>query len=64
MHSFWGVSKDRDVVDETYVIKMIAVVGIFTAVFLVLAHLQTMTDTLILPSRREDPQQSVDKDIE
>jgi len=35
-----------------------------TAVFLVLANLQTMTDPLILPSRREHPQQSVDKDNE
>jgi len=30
----------------------------------VLADLQTMTDPMILPSRREHPQQSVDKDIE
>ena len=36
-HSFWGLSKNRDVVDETYVIKLIAVVGILTAVILVLA---------------------------
>jgi len=40
------------------------VVGVLTAVILVLANLQTMTDPLILPSRREHPQQSVDKDIE
>ena len=43
---------------------MIAVVGVLTAVILVLANLQTMADLLILPSRREHPQQSVDKDIE
>ena len=66
MHSFWGLSKDRDVVDETYAIKLIAVVGILTTVrgFLVLANLQTMADTLILPSRREHPQQSIDTNIE
>ena len=63
LHSFWGLSKNRDVVDETYVFKLIAVVGVLTAVFLVLANLQTMTDPLILPSRREHLQQSVDKDI-
>ena len=63
-HSFWGLSKNRDVVDETYVVKLIAVIGVLTAVILVLADLQTMTDPLILPSRREHPQQSVDKDIE
>jgi len=56
----WGLSKNRDIVDETYVIKLIAVVGILTAVILVLANLQTMTDPLILPN----PQQSVDKDVE
>jgi len=50
LHSFLGLSKDRDVVDEIYVIKLVAVVGVLTAVFLVLANLQTMADTLILPS--------------
>jgi len=64
LQPFWGLSKNRDVVDETYVIKVIAVVGVLTAVILVLANLQTMTDPLILPSRREHPQQSVGKDIE
>jgi len=64
LHSFWGLSKKRDIVDETYVIKVIAVVGVLTALILVLADLQTMTDPLILPSRREHPQQSVDKDVE
>jgi len=64
LHSFWGLSKKRDIVDETYVIKVIAVVGVLTARILVLADLQTMTDPLILPSRREHPQQSVDKDVE
>jgi hypothetical protein len=64
LHSFWGLSKNRDVVDETYIIKLIVVVGVLTAVILVLANLQTMTDPLILPSRREHPQQSVDKDVE
>ena len=39
-------------------------VGVLTDVILVLANLQTMTDPLILPSRREHPQQSVDKDGE
>jgi len=48
----------------TYVIKLIAVVGVLTDVILVLAYPYTMTDTLILPSRCEHPQQSVDKDIE
>jgi len=46
------------------VIKLIAVVGVLTAVLLVLANLQTMTNTLILPSRREHPQLSDYKDIE
>ena len=64
LHSFWGLSKNRDIIDETYVIKLIAVVGVLTAVILVLANLQTMTDPLILPSRREHSQQSVHKDIE
>ena len=45
-------------------LKKIAVVGVLTAVILVLANLQTMTDPLILPCRREYLQQSVDKDIE
>ena len=54
----------RNIVDETYVIKLIAVVGVLTAVILVLTNLQTMTDPLIVPSRREHPQQSVDKDVE
>jgi len=40
------------------------VVGVLTAVFLVLANLQTKTDPLILPSRRDHPQESIDKDIE
>ena len=62
--SFWGLSKNRDIVDETYVIKLIAVVGVLTAVIQVLANLQTMTDTLILPNCREHPQQSVDTNIE
>jgi len=39
-------------------------VGVLTAVFLVLTNLQTMADTLIMPSRHGHPQQSVDKDIE
>ena len=39
-------------------------VGVLTAVILVPANLQAMTDPLILPSRREHPQQSVDKDVE
>ena len=64
LHSFWDLSKNRDVVDETYVIKLLAVVGVLTAVILVLANLQIMTDLLILPSRRAHPQQSVDKDVE
>ena len=49
---------------ETYVIKRIAVVSVLTAVFLVFANLQTMAHTLILPSRREHPQQSFYIDIE
>jgi len=32
LNSFWGLSKNRDIVDETYVIKLIAVVGVLTAV--------------------------------
>ena len=48
---------------KTYVIKLIAVVGVLTAVILVLANLQTMTDHLILPSRCKHPQQSVNKDV-
>jgi len=40
------------------------VVDVLTAVILVRANLQTMTDPMILPSRREHPQPSVDKDIE
>jgi len=44
--------------------KLIAGVGVLTAVILVLADLQTMTDPLILPSRREHSQQSVDEDVE
>jgi len=66
LHPFWGLSKDRDVFDKTYAIKvtLVAVVGVLTAVCLILANLQTMADTLILPSRREHPQQSVDKDFE
>jgi len=56
LHSCWGLSKDREFVDETYVIKLLAVIGVLTAIFLVLANLQIMTDTLILPSRREHPQ--------
>ena len=64
MQPFWGLSKNRDVVDETYFIKLIAVVGVLIAVILVLANLQTMTDPLILPSRRENPQQSIDKDVD
>ena len=64
LHSFWGLSKDLDIVDEFYVLNLIAVVGVLTAVFLVLANLRTMADTLILPSRRGHPQQSVNKDIE
>jgi len=44
--------------------KLIAVVGIVTAFFLVLANLQTIAATLILRSCREHPQQGVDKDIE
>ena len=62
-YSFWGLSKDLDVIDEIYVLKLIAVVGVLIAVFLVFANLQTMADTLILPSRREHPQQSVDKKL-
>jgi len=38
-------------------------VCVMTAVFLILAKVQTMTDTLILPSRSEYLQQCVDKDI-
>jgi len=64
LHSFWGLSKYQDIVDETYFIKVIAVVGVLTAVILVLSNLQTMTDSLILPSRCEHPQQSIDKDVE
>ena len=56
--------KNRDIVDETYVIKILTVVGVLTAVILVLANLQTMTDPLILPSPREYLQQNIDKDIE
>ena len=59
-----GLSKDRDAVDETYVMKLIAAVGDLTAVFLELANLQTIADTLTPSSRREHQQQSVDKDIE
>ena len=43
---------------------MTSVVGVLTAVFLVLANLHSMADTLILPSHREHPRQSVDKEIE
>jgi len=66
LHSVWGLHKNRDIVDETYVTKLIAVVGVWTVVFLVLSNLQTMTGTvtLILPSHREQLQQSIDKDIE
>jgi len=64
LHHFRGLSNNRDFVDETYGIKLMAVVGVLTVVFLVLANLQTMADTLILPSRREHPQQSVDENIE
>jgi len=64
LHSFWGLSKNRDIVDETYVITILTVVGVLTAVILVLANLQTMTDPLILPSPCEHPRQSVDKDID
>jgi len=39
-------------------------VGVLTAVPLVLANLQTITDIPILPSRREHLQQSVAKDVE
>jgi len=35
-------------VDETNIIKVMAVIGVLTAVILVLANLQTMTDPLIL----------------
>jgi len=59
-----GFQQRSRAVDKTYVVKLIAVVGVLTTVFLVLANLQTMTDLLILPSHREHPQQSVDKDIE
>jgi len=38
-------------------------VGVLTAVILILANLLTMTDPLILPSRCEHSQQTVDKDI-
>ena len=34
LHSFWGLSKNRDIVDDTFVIKLIAVVGVLTAVIL------------------------------
>jgi len=57
-------SSFRDVVDATYVIKLIPVVSVFTAVFLVLADLQTMTDTLNLPSCHEHLQHGVCGDIE
>jgi len=56
LHSFWGLSKNRDVVDENHEITVVAVVGVLPAVTLVLANLQTMTEPLILPSRREHPQ--------
>ena len=39
-------------------------VGVLNDGILAIANLQTMTDLLILPSRREHPQQSVDKDID
>jgi len=39
LHSFWGLSKNWDVINETYLIKLIAVGGVLTAVFLVLANL-------------------------
>jgi len=64
LHSFLGLRKNRAIVDETYVIKLIAVVSVLTAVILVLANLQTMTEPLILPSRREHPQQSIDEDVQ
>jgi len=62
LRSFWGLSKDKDVVNEINVIRMIAMVGVLTAFFLVLANLQTMADTLILHSCREHPQHGVDED--
>jgi len=58
--SLIGSPGTLDVVDEIYLIKLKAVVGVLTAVFLVLANLQTMTDILILPSRYEHLQQSID----
>ena len=60
-----GVSANIEMLSmKPMYIKLIAVVGIFTVVFLVLANLQTMIDPLILPSCCEHPQQSVDKDVE
>ena len=29
LHSFWGFNKNRDIFDEIYVIKLVAVVGVF-----------------------------------
>jgi len=53
LNAFWGLSKDRDVVDETYVTKVSGIL---------LANLQTMAESVILPSCHEQPQQGVDKD--
>jgi len=43
---------DSNVIYQAYVTNMIAVVCVLNASFLVLANLQTMTDTLILPRCR------------
>jgi len=43
---------------------VIVVVSVLTAVFLVLANLEVIDDTFILPSCREHPQKSEDKNTE
>jgi len=56
LHFGWGLSKDLDVIDEKYDVKLIAVVGVLTTFFLVLGNLRSMADTMILLSRCEHPQ--------
>jgi len=51
-----SLSKDWTVVDKSYGVELSATSGVLTFFFLVLANLQTMADTLILPSCREHPQ--------
>jgi len=51
-----SLSRDWTIVDEAYGIELTATSGVLASFFLVLANLQTMADTLILPSCREHPQ--------